>query len=326
MAKIPEGWLDYYIPETVTWTGGVPSEEHAVLKNRIGVSPENPYGTTQAELLDELEGVLAYNRLVELECTPLPGAYDLRHLQQMHRYLFQDVYPWAGQLRTGPWDSPMGKWGPDVAKIRETGRGAPPIPHFYFKARDIREAGSKVLDRIAAKNNLLGLDRDGFLNELSTVWARINYVHAFREGNTRVQFAFFRQLSADAGYALDTERFRDVDPEIQRANPLVGDLREQFVWGRFDYMQTGDLQLLREALSAAITESAPSSTPIGAVRTVARDRDFDRGAIRAAALGHARPVNPSRVESECSTPASEVRLPAHREMSPPSDRTTELDL
>jgi cell filamentation protein len=36
----------------------------------------------------------------ELAQTPLHGRFDLAHLQAIHRYLFGDVYEWAGQLRT----------------------------------------------------------------------------------------------------------------------------------------------------------------------------------------------------------------------------------
>lgn len=30
----------------------------------------------------------------------IPGDFDLAHLQATHRYIFGDIYPWAGELRT----------------------------------------------------------------------------------------------------------------------------------------------------------------------------------------------------------------------------------
>ena len=83
-------------------------------------------------------------------------------------------------------------------------------------------------------------------------------MHPFREGNTRIQFAFFRQLCAEAGYTLDTDRFAAVAKAEREQGPLAGDLREQFVWGRFEYMQTGDTRLMREVLDLAITDSGPT--------------------------------------------------------------------
>jgi cell filamentation protein len=39
-------------------------------------------------------------RLIELDAAPLAGGFDVTHLKAIHRYIFQDVYPWAGEFRT----------------------------------------------------------------------------------------------------------------------------------------------------------------------------------------------------------------------------------
>jgi cell filamentation protein len=38
-------------------------------------------------------------RILELLDKPVSGAFDLKHLQAIHAYIFQDVYDWAGELR-----------------------------------------------------------------------------------------------------------------------------------------------------------------------------------------------------------------------------------
>lgn len=68
----------------------------------------------------------------------------------------------------------MVKVGPDVAAVRAGGRLVTEIPHSYFKARDVLSAATAVLDRLMAKNNLCGLGREQFLDELAKVGARIN--------------------------------------------------------------------------------------------------------------------------------------------------------
>jgi cell filamentation protein len=76
-------WQGYFIPGT------------RVLRNRIGA-------TTHAELQDA-ENDLVEARVVELRENPgllAPCSYDLRFLQAIHRHLFQDVYLWAGDVRT----------------------------------------------------------------------------------------------------------------------------------------------------------------------------------------------------------------------------------
>lgn len=39
-------------------------------------------------------------RQLELQANPLPGRYDLEHLQAFHRHILGDLYPWAGKIRT----------------------------------------------------------------------------------------------------------------------------------------------------------------------------------------------------------------------------------
>lgn len=66
--------------------------DSGVLRNRLGI-------TDAAELV-QVEAALTGSRLIDLERRRLPGRYDLAHLQVFHRYIFGDVYDWAGELRT----------------------------------------------------------------------------------------------------------------------------------------------------------------------------------------------------------------------------------
>ncbi len=66
--------------------------EHGVLRNRLGITDPGELSRVEAEL--------TALRLVELRQRPLPGGYDLAHLQAFHAHIFGDIYDWAGQLRT----------------------------------------------------------------------------------------------------------------------------------------------------------------------------------------------------------------------------------
>jgi cell filamentation protein len=55
---------------------------------------------TDAKELAAVEAVLTASRLIDLEHHRLAGSYDLAHLQAFHRFIFADLYDWAGQLRT----------------------------------------------------------------------------------------------------------------------------------------------------------------------------------------------------------------------------------
>ena len=39
-------------------------------------------------------------RLRELAENPLEGGYNVDHLTEMHKYIFQDIYEWACKIRT----------------------------------------------------------------------------------------------------------------------------------------------------------------------------------------------------------------------------------
>lgn len=63
----------------------------SVLKNKLNL-------TLQPDL-DEAEADYAALRLRELAVQPLPGNYGVRHYLSFHRYIFQDLYNWAGEPR-----------------------------------------------------------------------------------------------------------------------------------------------------------------------------------------------------------------------------------
>jgi len=86
-----------------------------VLKNRLGI--------TDAATLEQAEAALVATRSYELSQTPLKGRFDLAHLQAIPRYLFGDVYEWAGQLRT----IDLSKGGQRFAHHAHIGRAAAPI-------------------------------------------------------------------------------------------------------------------------------------------------------------------------------------------------------
>lgn len=60
----------------------------------------NKLGIADAAMLAEVEADLTFARTIWLADHPVPGSYDLPHLQAFHRLLFGDIYEWAGELRT----------------------------------------------------------------------------------------------------------------------------------------------------------------------------------------------------------------------------------
>lgn len=60
----------------------------------------NVLGIQEQQMLDDAEADYVSLRLRELAEYPLEGDYDVVHLTEMHKYIFQDIYEWAGKIRT----------------------------------------------------------------------------------------------------------------------------------------------------------------------------------------------------------------------------------
>jgi len=219
-----ETWDDYFIPGTT------------VLRNK--------HNETDAVLLRQREEDAAQIRLTQLAGRPIEGAFDFDHMKAIHRHIFQDTYEWAGQSRVVPL-TPMTKAGPDVVNYPPGHPGAPQVAYAYYPGPAIAQAADAQYAKLAGEAHLKGLDRDAFVGRLAEHWGEINTIHAFREGNTRSQFAFFSQLATNAGYQLDAGQFA-------RGAPL----REAFVQARFYNQATGRSDRLEAALKPAITATS----------------------------------------------------------------------
>ncbi|MBV8806369.1 MAG: Fic family protein [Myxococcales bacterium] len=147
-----------------------------VLKNRFGIADEATLEATEASLV-------AF-RSYELAQRPLAGKFDLAHLQAIHRYLFGDVYEWAGQLRTI-----------DISK------GGNAFAHHGY----IVTAAQPIFAALAREQHLAGLLPPAFSARAAHYLGEINALHPFREGNGRAQREFVSHLAHANGYYLAWE-------------------------------------------------------------------------------------------------------------------------
>jgi cell filamentation protein len=152
---------------------------------RTGILRNKTELATQKEL-DGFEAEQTWLRISQLTANPFPGNFDAAHYQAIHRFIFQDLYDWAGELRTVN--------APKIEGSRAT--------HFT-NCREIAAELHSVFDRLAADGLLCGLTRETFVVKASALLGDLNHIHCFREGNGRAQKCFLEDLALHAGHSLD---------------------------------------------------------------------------------------------------------------------------
>lgn len=145
----------------------------------------NKVGARTAIELHAAEHDLAIARTIQLDHRPIGGKFDLDHLCAIHRHLFQDVYPFAGQLRTV-----------NIHKMNDP-------EHGFSSVEGFGTAQTSVFGEIREEEFLRGFPRDRFVDRLAYHFDAINNLHPFREGNGRAQRAFVNALARQAGYRID---------------------------------------------------------------------------------------------------------------------------
>lgn len=160
-----------------------------------------------AEARNSLEASHTFRRIVELRLDPVKGRFDADHLKEINRRIFQDL-PGLGfdDVTPGEYRPPVAA-GNDWIKAR-TLETVGAVSSVAYSPMD--GAAQKRLDEVLAKADpakLGKLKTAEFTQELGQLYAQADYIHPFRDGNSRSLREFTRQLAEQSGYTLDWERF-----------------------------------------------------------------------------------------------------------------------
>ncbi len=167
-ADLERNWQGYFIPGT------------SILRNRVGAQT--------AEALRDAENDLVEARVIELREAPeLVGerTYDLTYLRAIHRQLFQDVYVWAGDVRT--------------VGIEKGGES-------FCPPGSIGQPMTHVAAEIHRLNQLKAVPEADLAPTAAYLYDYVNFAHPFREGNGRSTREFFDLLLSERGAGLDWQK------------------------------------------------------------------------------------------------------------------------
>lgn len=142
-----------------------------ILRNRLDI-----FNTQE---LEEAERELSLINADRIELLPPP--YDFTYLKRIHHQLFHDLYDWAGEVRTI-----------DIAKGNT---------RFCNVNRIVPEA-EKLFTKLAEHSYFTQLEKAGLISVCAELYADLNAVHPFRDGNGRAQRLLFEHLIINSGYHL----------------------------------------------------------------------------------------------------------------------------
>lgn len=174
----------------------------SVLINKLGIMDQKQ--------LDENETLITSVKTLQIEMQPVAAEPDFAYLKHLHFVLFDELYSWAGKIRTI-----------NISKMRTA----------FCPADQIEETAKAIFERLQANRYFRGLPRNELVCELADLYDSINYLHPFREGNGRIQRLYFRRLAQWIDHSLN---FAAVDSDrmmiatIRASAGVMDDLRQVF--------------------------------------------------------------------------------------------------
>jgi cell filamentation protein len=175
---------------------------------------KNLQGIKDPDVLLFVESSAVTKRLQQLYDNPIE-IKNSNSLLVIHHYLFQDVYAWAGKVRT--------------VNIYKDGK-----PFFNGERFSM---GFQYIDTLINDyRNIEKLNKEALASKLSEILDNINFLHPFREGNGRTQREFLRLLALEKGLTLN------LNP------PDNKDVYDKYMKGTIE----GDLKILTELILESI--------------------------------------------------------------------------
>jgi cell filamentation protein len=153
-------------------------DEHGILANCPGF--------TEGKKLDRFERIRTAKSILNLETYPVEGRFDVARLKEIHRLIFREVFPWAGEFR----------------KVDMHRAASYPFAVVRFMEANLERTFAKL----ASESHLKGLDAGAFAGRAAYYLGELNSIHPFREGNGRTQREFIRELAAEAGFRINWSR------------------------------------------------------------------------------------------------------------------------
>lgn len=157
-------------------------ENTTVLMNKFDIRDENQLNALE----QSITSVLIAKASIEI---PFENV-DFEFYKSLHKYVFSDIYKWAGAIRS--------------VNISKKGTN-------FCPAEKIEQNGLRIFHNLHKSNFLKGIDSNEFIDKFVELYCELNYLHPFREGNGRIQRLFLSMLLKHNGKKIG---FPEIDEDL----------------------------------------------------------------------------------------------------------------
>ncbi|GMO13281.1 MAG: Fic family protein [Mycoplasmoidaceae bacterium] len=139
---------------------------------------KNRYGIKSEKELDKVEGMVVLARIASFNITT--QIFNFKYICVINKYLFSDVYDWAGEIRKV-----------DISK------GNTRFCNCNYIKTSWEQYVQPKIEEFKSANDKIKC--------LAEIFAEINLIHPFREGNGRTTKVFIAQLTRTVNINLQWE-------------------------------------------------------------------------------------------------------------------------
>ncbi len=210
------------------------------LKNKLGLTARNA--------LARQETLHVAARAIELAAGLGPqGNFDSAHLKAIHKYLYQDVYEWAGHTRDEKVTLSDGTIASESSMETPGGRD-------YMTGRFIPLALAQMAENLAGIESWRALSHVEFAGKAAAIMADLCTLHPFRAGNEATLRQFMIAFAKACGRTFD---FSVVSREGMKQAEISAYELDDFTVMRRLFLEISDparVELLRQAITLLESE------------------------------------------------------------------------
>ena len=178
-----------------------PNHQYTYTNSTVLINKQN---VTNIEEAYRNEHLFVTRRLADLRLKTIE-VYSISDILAIHKYLFQDVYAWAGQFR----------------KVNISKNGNP------FMSIQSFSTAQAYIDRLIHTYYQTANSKDEIIKQLAKILDNLNYFHPFREGNGRTQREVIRSLALSKGYSAQIRVEQDDEVyNLYMDGTVYGDLEK----------------------------------------------------------------------------------------------------